>query len=115
MIKKQTILSLAAACAVAVAATSCGGNKEAEVLQQQAARVNAELAEDVKEAPSLLADASAVYADSAFTVNVVFADSVMHVSDFSQALIEYFLSDEIKKRPLYKHSFMLEFLSSWNM
>ena len=96
MIKKETILNAVAVCAMALAATACGGNKEAEVLQKQAARVNAELAQEVKEAPSLLADASAVSAESAFNVRVVFADSVMHVSDYSQALVEYFLADEIK-------------------
>lgn len=96
MLKKQSILSIVAAATLAVATAACGGNKEAETLQRQAERVNKELAADVQAAPQLLAEAGASYADSAFNVSIVFADSMMQVSDYSQALVEYFLADEVK-------------------
>ena len=96
MLTKKSILSIVAAGTMALAMSSCGGNKETEVLQRQADRVNIELAEDAAQYPSLFAKADAAYADSAFRVNIVFADSTLQVSDYSQAIVEFFLSGEIK-------------------
>lgn len=96
MFKKTSILSLGAAVAALAMATSCGGNHEAEILQAQAQRVDAQLAADAASNPRLFAAADAEYADSAFRVDITFADSVINVADYSQDLVEYFLSDEIK-------------------
>ena len=98
MLTKKSILSIVAASTMALAMSSCGGNKEAETLQRQAERVNAELTQDAAQDPALFAKADAAYADSAFRVNIVFADSMLQVSDYSQAIVEFFLSDEIKSR-----------------
>lgn len=98
MINKKSIFSLVAAGAMMLATASCGGNEEAETLTRQAERVNAQLAENVKQDPELFAGADAAYADSAFNVNITFADSMMQVSDYSQAMVEFFLSDEIKSK-----------------
>lgn len=98
MLTKKSLLSIVAAGTMALAMSSCGGNKDAETLQRQAERVNAELTQDAAQDPALFAKADAAYADSAFRVNIVFADSMLQVSDYSQAIVEFFLSDEIKSR-----------------
>lgn len=98
MFNKMSILSCAATAAVLALTASCGGNKEAEILQKQAQRVDTSLASEVAADPQLFASADAEYADSAFRVAVVFADSVLNVADYSQELVEYFLSEEIKSR-----------------
>ena len=98
MFRKTSILSCAATLAALVTMASCGGNKDADVLKHQAQRVDAELAAEAAASPQLFAEADAEYGDSAFCVNVVFADSALHVSDYSQELVEYFISDEIKSR-----------------
>jgi len=98
MIKKSSIISFMAAGIMACAVSACGGGKEAETLMRQAERVNSELATTARQVPALFAKAGAEYADSAFSINIVFADSMLQVADYSQALVEYFLSDEIKSR-----------------
>ncbi len=98
MIKKSSIISFMAAGIMACAVSACGGGKEAETLMRQAERVNSELATTARQDPALFAKAGAEYADSAFSINIVFADSMLQVADYSQALVEYFLSDEIKSR-----------------
>lgn len=98
MFRKTSILSCAATLAALVTMASCGGNKDADVLKHQAQRVDAELAAEAAASPQLFAEADAEYGDSAFCVNVVFADSALHVADYSQELVEYFISDEIKSR-----------------
>ena len=97
MTMKKHFLSFAAG-VLAVAMAACGSDDSAEKLQAQAQRVDAELKSEVAAAPQLFAQASAQYADSAFTIRLALADSLMHVSDYSQAMVEYFLSDEIKAR-----------------
>lgn len=98
MIKKSSIISFMAAGIMACAVSACGGGKEAETLMRQSERVNSELATTARQDPALFAKAGAEYADSAFSINIVFADSMLQVADYSQALVEYFLSDEIKSR-----------------
>lgn len=83
-------------CLMVVALAACGGNKEAETLIAQSERVNGELQAAVQANPGLMSRASASYADSAFNVDVVFADSIINVADLSQPLVEYFLSERIK-------------------
>lgn len=95
MFKKTSILSLAAA-TMLVLACSCGGNKEGEILQNQAKRIDTQLTADVASYPEILADAGATYGDSALHVNIVFADSIFNVADYSQELVEFFLADKIK-------------------
>ncbi|MDE6161891.1 MAG: hypothetical protein K2F77_09570 [Muribaculaceae bacterium] len=96
MSKKNHFIGIIAA-ALAIGAISCGdGGKNAEILNRQATRVNAELHQALKNDPALMSDAGAQYADSAFRINLVLADSLINVSDYSQALVEYFLSEEIK-------------------
>lgn len=98
MFKHQHLFSLMAAGVLSVAVAACGGGtkKEAEALQRQAQRVNTELAQEAEASPELFSSASAQYADSAFSINLVFADSLIQVPEYSQALVEYFLADEIK-------------------
>jgi len=96
MFKKKSTISIIAACAALLSMNSCDSGKEAETLRQQADRINTELTQSQQESPALYASANAVYADSALNVNITFADSMMQVADYSQALIEYFLSEEIK-------------------
>lgn len=74
MIKKSSIISFMAAGIMACAVSACGGGKEAETLMRQAERVNSELATTARQDPALFAKAGAEYADSAFSINIVFAD-----------------------------------------
>ncbi|MDE6270965.1 MAG: hypothetical protein K2M12_08965 [Muribaculaceae bacterium] len=95
MFKKTSILGVAAASMLTLIC-SCGGNKDGEILEKQATRINNELTADAASNPGVFAEARATYGDSALNVNIVFADSIFNVADYSQELVEFFLADEIK-------------------
>lgn len=97
MLKNNLFISIIAGATLAIATAACGSSdKDAEALQRQATRVDAQLADVCATQPGLFSAATATYADSAFNVNITLADSMMHVGDYMQPVVEYFLSDQIK-------------------
>ncbi len=90
----------AASIFLALTLGSCsGGDKGPSPLEKQAERISLDLASEVEANPMLLTSAEAGYSDGNLVYKVAFCDSVICVKDYSEALIQYFVAQEIKKRP----------------
>lgn len=88
--------SASAAVAMMVAMVSCGPDKDVETLNAQAELLSGELSEAVAANPGFLKSASASYDETALTVNVALADTLIDIKQVTPALFEYFTAIEIK-------------------
>lgn len=79
---------------------SCGSkNSGPSPLEAQADRISLELAEDVDSSPMFLSAASASYSEGKLTYSFTFCDSIIHVKDYSEALVQFYVAQELKKNP----------------
>jgi len=65
----------------------------------QSERIDGELGKIAEESPMYLEDAGASYAEGVLSVNVVFADPIVNVADYSRELVEYVVSTWLKSHP----------------
>lgn len=84
--------------AIALAATlwSCSGTKEPSALIAQADRLNGELGALAQESPMFLDSVRVDYADATLGIKIAFADPEVDADDFSDALVQFTLSEYMK-------------------
>ncbi len=90
------IASASAAVAITVAMVSCGSDKNAQALAAQAERLSGVLSEAAAANPGFLKSASASYDETAFTVDVSLADTLIDIKQVTPALFQYFTAIEVK-------------------
>lgn len=83
--------------AVSLGLWSCGGSKEPSALIAQCERINGELGRVAEESPMFLDSITCSYADAEIKVGLAFADSVVTISDFTEAFVEYALAQYLKQ------------------
>lgn len=88
--------SASVAVAMTVAMVSCGPDKDAQTLEAQAERLSGVLAESAANNPGFLKSASVSYDETAFTVDVTLADTLIDIKQVTPALFQYFTAIELK-------------------
>ncbi|GFI13559.1 hypothetical protein IMSAGC008_01092 [Muribaculaceae bacterium] len=83
-------------------------------LVAQSERMAGEMADMAENSPMYLDSVSVAYADGTLNVAVTFADTIVDVEDYSDALIEYVVAYYIKQRPGQNLDTVLNTLSAEN-
>lgn len=97
---KSTFCKVFLCVAILAFMTSCGKKSQGpSPLIAQAERINGTLAELADKSPMYLDGASAEYLDAVLKVNIEFADTTVHVSNISDALVQYVVAQYIKAHP----------------
>lgn len=65
-------------------------------LVAESERIGGELAKIAEESPMYIDSATTAYADGVLSINIAFADPQVAVADYSQALVEYMVSQWLK-------------------
>lgn len=94
---KELIRIMLTASVASFALCSCGGgSKEPSPLISQSERVALDLATLADDSPMFIDSTCVDYSDGFFGVSVAFCDSAVHVSDYSDALVQYVLAQYMK-------------------
>lgn len=94
--KTKTFSIIVAALAAIVALTSCGAKQEPSALIAQSDRIEAELNTIAEGSPMFIDTVGVTYADGNLNVGIAFCDSTVKVAEYSEALVEYVLSQYLK-------------------
>lgn len=92
---KKILLSLSAI--VMMLCASCSGSKEPSQLLGITDELNADLKELSEEALMVFNSMTATYADGTVTVNIEFADKSYCADDFTEALVQFIVSQYLKE------------------
>ncbi len=91
------ILNIIAASLLVLGLASCGKSTSGpSPLEAQAERLDAELGKLAEDSPMYLSEIDASYEDAKLTVEISFSDTLVNVSDYSEALVQYVLAQYLK-------------------